>query len=197
MINMLCMSLFSNSTTSACVYFFKALQPQLHPEEQIAWLARVRIWVKGATISGVRAQPMFPFSKKNFWGIDGSVGAIELKEINGNIEVTNNAGRVRISEPGGDLISKTNTGGVEVTSGRPLSGKYKLESNAGMVSLQLPKESNLVINAKSHLGKISVDGLPGKTDKTGPGDEFNYQMSSGKGQVNIQVDTGVIKIMLK
>lgn len=126
--------------------------------------------------------------------VDGSVGTIDLKEINGNIEVVSNTGRIKVSEPGGDLLAKNNTGSIEVSSERPLSGKYDLESNTGMVSLLLPKRSDLIINAESRTGRVSVEGLSNKTDKTGPGDEFSCQLGTGKGQANIRVGTGAIKI---
>jgi len=126
--------------------------------------------------------------------IAGSMGTIELQEISGNIEVVSETGRVRVFEPGGDLVARTNTGSIEVSSERPLSGKYELKSNTGMVNLQLPEESDLVINAECRTGGVSVVGLPDETNKTGPGDAFRYQLGSGQGQANLEVGTGAIKI---
>ncbi|OPX87694.1 MAG: hypothetical protein A4E53_02406 [Pelotomaculum sp. PtaB.Bin104] len=148
----------------------------------------VNIYVKSGT-GRIAAENM----KANL-NIDGSVGTIDLNAISGNIEVMSNTGRIRVFEPGGDLLAKNNTGSIEVSSERPLSGKYDLESNTGMVSLLLPKSSDLVINAESRTGRVSVEGLLNKTDKTGPGDEFSCQLGAGKGQANIKVGTGTIKI---
>jgi len=128
--------------------------------------------------------------------VEGSVGTIDLNAISGNIEVVSNTGRIRIFEPDGDLLAKNNTGSIEVSSERPLSGKYDLESSTGMVSLLLPKQSDLVINAESRTGRVSVEGLANanNADKTGPGDEFSGQLGNGKGQANLRVGTGAIKI---
>jgi len=148
----------------------------------------VNVYVKSGT-GRVTAENM----KVNL-NIAGSMGTIELKRISGNIEVVSNTGRIKVLEPGGDLLAKNNTGSIEVSSERPLFGKYDLESNTGMVSLLLPKESDLVINAESRTGRVSVEGLSDKADKTGPGDEFSYQLGTGKGLANLRVGTGAIKI---
>lgn len=137
---------------------------------------------------------------KNNLTVNGTTGTIEVRNIGGNVEVRNNTGRVEVIEPGGDLLAETNTGSLEVTSGRPLTGKYQLKSNTGRVSLELPKESDLFINAQSRTGRVSVNGLRDNRETRnprGPSDQFNYKLGAGKGQADIQVGTGAISIMVR
>jgi len=129
--------------------------------------------------------------------IVGNTGTIELRAIGGDVEIRNNTGRVEVFEPGGDLLAETNTGSIEVTSDRPLTGKYQLKSNTGLVSLQLPKESDLLIAAESRTGKVTLEGLSGNLEKEGLGNKYSYKLGAGKGLADLRVGTGAINITVR
>ena len=155
---------------------------------EIAVPAGVEIQVESGT-GRVLAQNM----RQNLV-INSNTGTIELRYIQGKIAVRNNTGRTEIYEPEGDVVAETNTGSMEVVSNRPLSGNYELKSNTGRVCLELPKDSDLVLEAESRTGRVSVSGLPDTKDETGPGDSYSYKLGSGKGRADLRVGTGAIEI---
>jgi len=131
--------------------------------------------------------------------VSGNTGSVELKQVSGNIDVENKTGRVEMSEPGGNVRVKTGFGSVMVSSTRILNGIYELESDTGRVSLQLPKDSDLVIDARTHNGRISIGGLPegGIARDRQPGESFKYTLGAGKGRVFLRTGTGAILINLR
>lgn len=135
----------------------------------------------------------------NNLSVIGNTGTVELKQIGGNLIVENNTGRIVVYEPGGDVRAKTNTGTVEVSSTRPLAGKYDLQSSTGMVRLELPGNSDLAIDAEARTGRVSSEGLPDGNFTKGrqPGDSFNYTLGAGKGRAVLRAGTGAVQITVK
>lgn len=129
--------------------------------------------------------------------ITGTTGSIELNNIGGNVEARNNTGRLEVLDPGGDLIAETNTGSIKVASSKPLNGQYNLKSNTGKISLMMPKNSDLVMEARSATGRVSVLGLPDDRSKSGPSDEYSYTLGAGKGRADLEVGVGTINIEVK
>lgn len=131
--------------------------------------------------------------------VDGNAGSVELKRVGGDIVLENNTGRILVNDPGGSVRAKTNIGSVEVFSTRPMAGNYDLESSTGRVVLELPKDSDLVIDAETRTGRVSFEGLPdgnfarGKT----PGDSLYYTIGAGKGRAILRAGTGSIQITVK
>ncbi len=123
-----------------------------------------------------------------------NTGTIETKNLRGKVEIRNNTGRIQVDDPGGDLIAETNTGSIEVTSTRPLSGKYQLISSTGRIALELPKESDLNITAESQTGNVDLRGLPENSVRDGMGSRYNNKLGAGKGTAELRVGTGSISI---
>ncbi|SFG76235.1 Putative adhesin [Desulfotomaculum arcticum] len=129
--------------------------------------------------------------------INGNTGTVELSDIKGDITVDNNTGRVEVRNPGGNVTADTNTGSIELYSDNPLAGNYHLQSSTGVVSMQLPKGSDLSINAESRTGKVTVWGLPEHQTSAGANNQYSYKFGSGKGLAELTVGTGAVKITVK
>ena len=134
---------------------------------------------------------------KNDLELKGNTGTMQIREIAGNVSLRNNTGKIEVYEPGGDLLAENHTGSIEVISGQVLTRQYQLRTSTGGIRLELPRQSDLVLNARSNTGSISLAGIAGSVEGSGAGKRYTGTLGQGTGRMDLEVSTGSIQIDVK
>ncbi len=132
-------------------------------------------------------------------GLDGSLevrgenGRITACDVSGKIKANTSNGRIRVENPKGDVSAETANGEIELASIDPLDKTYVLRTVHGPISFNLPRESDLEIEARTNHGSIS--GLDGNFN---PGPEQvksdSLKLGAGKGNARLSSENGSIQV---
>jgi DUF4097 and DUF4098 domain-containing protein YvlB len=91
--------------------------------------------------------------------VETQVGRIEVEHARGNLTLHSGSGAVRVVDAEGTVVVETLVGAVDV-AGR-LAGASRLQSGSGAITVTLPAESRLVVEASTGTGRITnAFGLP-------------------------------------
>lgn len=125
--------------------------------------------------------------------VRGENGRIAARDVTGKIKVNTMNGQIRVENPRGDVSAETANGEIVLSSTEPLDKTYVLNSVHGTLSLNLPRESNLEIDARTSHGSIS--GLGGNSK---PGAEQlrsdRLKLGDGKGSARLSTEQGHIQV---
>lgn len=132
-------------------------------------------------------------------GLDGSLdvrgenGQITTRDSSGEIKAITRNGSIRMENPKGNVSAETTNGEIELTSNKPLDKTYILHSAMGKLSLNLPRESDLDIEARTNQGSIS--GMGGDLDSgSGMSKTERLKLGTGKGSARLTTGQGHIEI---
>ncbi|PGL69827.1 DUF4097 family beta strand repeat-containing protein [Bacillus sp. AFS055030] len=122
---------------------------------------------------------------------DGSI-SIEHANIEGTSEIITYDGEINLSDYKGKVIAKTKNGSINVDNAL-LNGNSKISSDDGEIQIDLLKDNNLTINAKTHDG--SFNGNIGWELKNKDENHTNKaKVGNGDHQLNLKTKNGSIYV---
>ena len=121
--------------------------------------------------------------------ISGVGGKVVSESVNGDLEVSDLAGDVDLS---------TVNGGIEADFAKLAEQqRVKVETVNGRVTIYLPADANVEINADTLNGGINASDFGLETDKGFVGSDLNGRIGDGSARLNIDTVNGAIKIRKK
>jgi DUF4097 and DUF4098 domain-containing protein YvlB len=122
---------------------------------------------------------------------------IHLEDISGDLEVESNNGNVEVSTAGkpGKMTVSTQHGDVSLTlASKPPADKVDVNTTHGDVTLTLPSNAGFQITAGTRKGDISSDFNAVKVDESNGTSHASGTVGNGVSKLQINTDTGDIKI---
>lgn len=125
-------------------------------------------------------------------------GGVVVRNVRGSLNAGSVSGDIRID--GSNVLAaaqlETTSGDIDLAGGFAPGGNYKFNSVSGDVKLVLQAIPAASFDASSFSGDIttSFGPAPQRTSEYGPGREWHYPGSSGKGEVSIHTLSGDIRI---
>jgi hypothetical protein len=125
---------------------------------------------------------------------NGGVNYVIHVPVDSDIKVNNIAGTITLSDLAGTVNADTHAGTIKATLSS-VDGKHPVTLNAttGTIRLQMPKDSNGVVQAKSTIGSVRSD-FPIDTSKSGLGASANGKIGSGGAPIKLSTTTGSIAL---
>ena len=117
-------------------------------------------------------------------------GGVEAERISGFAELRSGAGPLRIARAVGPIDLRTGAGPVRVDFSRHPEGQ--IETQAGSVTIGLPRESAVDIDAKTRRGEVEVR-LPIECEERAT-DELRGRLGGGGAPLRIRTGAGSIRI---
>jgi len=105
-------------------------------------------------------------------------GSIEVRSVNGNVDLNTDDGSVRVEEIGGDLVARTGDGSVH---GRKVDGRAEIRTGDGSVGLDGVLTG---VTIETRDGSIEVTARPGSRTDT------DWDVTTGDGNVQLEVPKG-------
>jgi DUF4097 and DUF4098 domain-containing protein YvlB len=105
-------------------------------------------------------------------------GSIEVRSVNGKVDLNTDDGSVRVEEIGGDLIARTGDGSVQ---GRKVDGRAEIRTGDGSVGLDGVLTG---VTIETRDGSIEVTARPGSRTDT------DWDVTTGDGHVRLEVPAG-------
>lgn len=122
--------------------------------------------------------------------LEGVSGDLQVQSTNGDVEVTT-AGK-----PAGSLSVTTTHGDVALTfAAKALPDRASVSTEHGDVTLSLPPNGGFQINAGTREGDISSDFGAIKVSQTSGASSANGAVGNGLSKLQVNTDTGDIKIV--
>ncbi len=92
-------------------------------------------------------------------GITMDVGDISVEETRGNLRIQSDVGRVQVDdvEVIDSLEISTDVAEIDYEGGLTESATYRMESDVGSITMDIPDDSSFRIDASSDLGAVDVD----------------------------------------
>lgn len=118
-------------------------------------------------------------------------GSIEVKCAGGNVEAGSADGSIGIIGPAGDVDVKTTSGEVSFVGAIRVSGRYRLRSTSGSVSMKIQDSTpGFTATLSSYSGEIDTD-FPIKLDNVLQHGPVNKRIIGryGNGQADINLDS--------
>lgn len=131
--------------------------------------------------------------------LDGSLevrsrnGRISAVGVLGDISAATENGGIRIENPKGDVVAESENGAIELTSEKPLDKNYLLQSRQGKLSVRLPKNSSLEMEASTRHGRISGMSADNNLVPAENGRD-RLTLGTGKGSARLITENGSIQI---
>ena len=127
-------------------------------------------------------------SSKNIH-LEDVAGDLQVQSTNGNVEVTTGG------KQAGVMTVNTEHGDVSLTiSGKPAPDKVSVNTEHGDVTLTLPANVGFQLNAGTRKGDISSDFSAVKVDESDNRSQATGTVGNGASKLQINTDTGDIKI---
>ena len=155
-------------------------------------------------------------------GIDGEVnaktvsGSVNVSDIMGSCSIKTVSGRIRIHQVQGSVRANSVSGGIVIQSDSPSEksltaatvsgnvqfngrlnpdGMYAINCHSGTITLNLPNNSNFVINASTFSGSIKSDfDIKNLSANKGSRKKFVGTVGSGGSTVELSTFSGKIQI---
>lgn len=115
---------------------------------------------------------------------DGLRGPVKASMVNGDVELTGLRGTVDAASVNGSLTVKM----AEVT------GRMRLESMNGRISLEVPKATKATLNVRSMNGRINVTGLDTRKVEGDRIRNLESVLNGGGPEIDVRVTNGRITI---
>ncbi len=127
--------------------------------------------------------------------IDISGDSMRANEISGPSKVTTRSKDIHLEGVSGDLQVDNSNGDVEVNAAGKLPvGKMNITGKHGDITLTLPSNAGFQIDATTRKGDITSDFEALKIDQSGGTSRVNGTVGNGASKVQINTDTGDIRI---
>jgi DUF4097 and DUF4098 domain-containing protein YvlB len=129
--------------------------------------------------------------------------AVDLRETNGQLEVTGLAHDTRLSTTNGHIACKKLNGEVHVstTNGRvdlqmaSVTQDIEAETTNGSIALQVPTDASADISARVTNGHIGVEGLPSvKAEDDNSRRRYSGRLNGGGHAIRLQTTNGSITV---
>ena len=118
--------------------------------------------------------------------IGGVSGKVDAESVNGDLDISDLAGDVGLSTVNGSIDA-----GFTRLEGEQ---RVKIETVNGRVTVNLPANADVDINADTLNGGINASDFGLETDKGFVGSDLNGKIGSGGARLNINTVNGAIKI---
>ena len=128
--------------------------------------------------------------------VENKVGEIKIMGMNTPVRATNDVGGITIDGFRESVDAMASAGGISIRGGQAIKDVVA-ESAVGRVDIELPRDAQLRVHAKTDTGGISstFTELDSKVEKLVPGAVLNAQIGDGsQGMIDLTSDTGSIKI---
>lgn len=131
--------------------------------------------------------------------------AVDLRTINGGVELTRLDGAVRARATNGGIKgmglladsvdAAVTNGGVDIDLGKaPTAGTYELESVNGVVALTLPAESKADVAARAVNGGIDVNGLSLELAGEQTKRRLDGKLNGGGARISLETVNGGVRL---
>ncbi|ARU63331.1 hypothetical protein CBW65_21830 [Tumebacillus avium] len=121
------------------------------------------------------------------------VGDITIVGLQSDLHVEANVAKIDIDGFKGSLNVKNNTGAISVKGGQAIK-ELEVNSNVGALTVQLPEQANVTVDAKTNVGALDTEFQLNER-RTGPSKSVQGQIGQSGGQVNLNTNTGSISIL--
>jgi len=125
-------------------------------------------------------------------------GGVNISGVSGKVVAESVNGDLEISDLAGDVDLSTVNGGID--AGFAMLGeqqRVKVETVNGRVTVYLPADASVEVNADTLNGGINATDFGLETDKGFVGSDLNGKIGSGSARLNIDTVNGAIKIRKK
>ncbi|PWK15832.1 DUF4097 family beta strand repeat-containing protein [Tumebacillus permanentifrigoris] len=122
--------------------------------------------------------------------LENNVGEIETQNLLGTVNVKSDVGAVHIDGFKGVVAASSRTGSLDVRGGQEIK-EIDLETNVGKVSITLPEDARLKVDAQTNIGRIENDFDLPESDRH----QVHANIGDGSlGKVRLKTNTGAIEI---
>ena len=156
-----------------------------------------RWYSRGDNSGSVRYEVIVPVATL-LDSIDTVNGSVNIGGVSGKVVAESVNGELEISDLAGDVGLSTVNGSIEATFARlEAEQRVKLETVNGRVSIYLPEDADVDINADTLNGGINARDFGLEADKGFVGSDLNGKIGGGGARLNIDTVNGSIKIRRK
>ncbi len=152
-------------------------------------------WFSGSNKNGeVRYEILVP-ANTNLDSIATVNGGVEVSGVAGNVDAKTVNGSLNISDLEADARCSTVNGSIDASFTK-LEGqqKVKAETVNGRVTLRLPKDADVQVDADTLNGGINGRDFDLETDKGFVGKDMNGNIGNGSARLSIDTVNGSIKV---
>lgn len=163
----------------------------------------------GSFVSGNQYELLIPNSIKLLWNTENCTKTKsntffvtskpwELSNFKGEVEMSSSYGSITLTDVSGPVIANTIGGNIKVVFDKTSPNNlYSLISNDGYIDIQLPKNSNLNIDAKGDRILSDIDFEILNDDIVGGVKEMRLQLNSGNVKMKLNSGSGTIYLREK
>ena len=134
----------------------------------------------------------------NLESVETVNGSVNISGVSGKVVAESVNGDLDVSDLAGDVGLSTVNGSIEAEFSKlEDQQRVKMETVNGRVTINLPEDANVDINADTLNGGINAKDFGLKTDKGFVGSDLNGKIGDGGARLNIDTVNGSIKIRRK
>ena len=134
----------------------------------------------------VRMNPALPLE------VELEAGSLRVRGVHGPIRAAISAGTARIEGFDRPIEVMVQAGSVHA-SGRLTDGSSRIACEAGTVRVNLDRDSDVAIKARTNLGRVQLPGNPGAAFGIGVAEQ-EAKLGSGKGKLDIDSSMGSVTV---
>jgi len=124
-----------------------------------------------------------------------SSGNIDLTEVQGGLELTTDNGRIGLFKVmPSSLVVKGGAGNVALNGQLPQVGEGRVRTTSGAISVTVPRETSLALDATTKGGKISVDPKFGLVLQDSSAGRVRGMTNGGTMQLTLVSESGNISV---
>ena len=113
---------------------------------------------KGITVEAHEGRVYINRVNSELLKVVNTSGNMDLAEVQGGVELTTDSGRISLSKvTPSSLVVRGGAGNVALNGQLPQVGEGSVKTTSGAISVTVPRESSLALDATTKGGKISVD----------------------------------------
>jgi len=151
----------------------------------------------GSNSGSVKYEVIVP-TGTNLDSVETVNGSVNISGVSGNVVAESVNGDLDVSDLAGDVELSTVNGSIEAEFSRlEDQQRVKAETVNGRVTINLPENANVDINADTLNGGINASDFGLETDKGFVGSDLNGKIGNGGARLNIDTVNGSIKIRRK
>lgn len=152
-------------------------------------------WLNWGGDSGSVSYEITVPSSINLDSIDTVNGQVEIRGVSGDVHAESVNGELELEGLAGDAQLETVNGSVTASFAK-LEGQQKVKASTvnGRITLRLPKDADVEVNADTLNGGINARDFGLETEKGYVGSDLNGKIGEGSARLNLDTVNGSIKI---
>lgn len=152
-------------------------------------------WLNWGGDSGSVSYEITVPSGINLDSIDTVNGQVEVRGVSGDVHAESVNGELDLEDLAGDAQMETVNGSISASFAR-LEGQQKVKASTvnGRMTLRLPANADVEVNADTLNGGINARDFGLETEKGFVGSDLNGKIGAGSARLNLDTVNGSIKI---